>query len=463
MILRLKSASVLAAACLLIATARGQPYVEDSINVYHSWVGSMCHNSTADVVYGASEEGVIFAISCSLNQIISRVYAHGPLNITYDATDNKAYCSVYNDVLDSVLVIDGATHTRLRAIPLDWATDLVWDSTDDHVWVTLQETDEVACIDCATDSVIARVPVGDCPLKLHLNSRHRKLYVLNNDGESVTIVDIAENRVLRTIPLGNVPTAGCFSEAAGKYYCGIPSQVTVLDGEGDTIIARISLPLGTSVNALAAVESNGLVVAATMTGNSDSVLVIDVARDSVINSVAVGGNPRFLAVSPRTGLLYCAEGTTRSVSVLAGDGSRLLSSLSVSRGPSALQVAPRQSRLYVGHSSSPMVYVIRDSATGVGDSAVGPSRYGTCLRATPNPFSGTTAITWSGWKHAIPVLVRSLDGRLVARLKANVSPGVARIAAWNGKGSNGQATPPGVYFAEVDGNPGMRTKLVKLK
>jgi hypothetical protein len=100
--------SVVAVLLGLAASAgRSQPYVEDSINVFNTWVGSLCYNSASDVIYAASENGVVFAISCSRNQLISMIFVDGrAFRLTYSATSNKAYASVFNDYIDSVLVID---------------------------------------------------------------------------------------------------------------------------------------------------------------------------------------------------------------------------------------------------------------------------------------------------------------------------------------------------------------------
>jgi YVTN family beta-propeller protein len=460
---RLKFASVLAAACLLIATARGQPYVEDSINVYHSWVGSMCYNRTTDVVYGASEEGVIFAISCSLNQVISRVYAHGPLNVAYDAADNKAYCTVYNDVFDSVLVIDGATHTRLRAIPLDWATDLVWDSTDDRIWVTLQETDEVACIDCATDSVIARVPVGDCPLKLYLNTRHRKLYVLNNDGESVTIVDIAGNQVLRTIPLGNVPDAGTYCESVGKCYCGAGNVVTVIDGSSDSAVGYIRTPLGSGVLAMTDVPATGLIMFGTYGGGPSAVYSVDTETDSVVSVLPVGGVPEVLFWSSRTDLVYCA-GYGGLVTVIADDGARIVETLPVASNPSSFAYSPVRGRLYVGHASSRWVFVIRDSAAAVREGASGNTRRNTGVLVRPSVGRGPVVVEYDVGELSAPaVLIHARDGRLVRSLAPQPLAGGRRRAVWDGQDARGCEAPPGVYFVSAGTGGDACAKIVKLK
>jgi YVTN family beta-propeller protein len=460
---RLKSASVLIAVCLLNATARGQPYVEDSIDVGGAWVGSMCYSTVADVVYGASEQpGIIFAISCSTNRVVSSIVVHGPLCVAYDPTENKAYCSAYNDVLDSVLVIDGATHTRLRAIPLDWATELVWDSTGDKLYVSRVEENLVSVIDCRTDSVVCHIAVGAGPLKMHLNTRHRKLYVQNYDEGSVSIIDLGTNRVVATLPVGSYPQSGCYSTAADKYYCGGGSQVTVVSGARDSVLSRIPLAPSTSTQAMTAVDPEGLVMASVYGASTDTIYVVDTRNDSIVGALRGGRNPRCLAYSPSSELVYSANGLSRSVTVVAGNGTGVVTTLDVGRGPFVLVPVAAHRLMYVGHLDCSEVYVIRDVAA-VAEQWPGARFAERAVEVQPNPFTRATSILWSGADCAGAVSIHSSDGRLVARLESCTQAGMTGRAVWNGKDEEGRQVPPGVYVVEADGSRGLMAKLIKLK
>ncbi len=162
-----------AAALLAVAGMSYAQYVEDSIDVGHAWVGSLAYNSREDVLYGASESGVFFAISCDSNKLVKSIPLGGAFAVTYDTSDNKAYCTFG----DSLLVVDGATHTRIRSLPMDVATTPVWDPVSDRVYVSCQFTNNVAVVDCATDSLLMYVSVGASPIKMYINTLRRKLYV----------------------------------------------------------------------------------------------------------------------------------------------------------------------------------------------------------------------------------------------------------------------------------------------
>jgi len=337
---------------------------------------------------------------------------------------------------------------------------LVWDSTDDRIWVTLQETDEVACIDCATDSVIARVPVGDCPLKLYLNTRHRKLYVLNNDGESVTIVDIAGNQVLRTIPLGNVPLSGWFSPVVDKYYVGTLGAVVVVDGRSDSTVGRLQLPPSDYARAMVGCEGNPFLMLGVY-GSQSSVYVVDGVNDSVVATLNVGRGPTAMFWHTDTRRVFCANNFSDDVSVVSDDGSHVETTLGVGDAPVVLAYSPVRARLYVGHLNSGRVYVIRDSLIGIAESKATPRSGWGRLRATPTVFSHQKPVCVSGASDMQTIVVLSQDGRIVKRLRSYDDGGAAK-AIWDGTDGTGRDVPPGVYTLVAQGAALAHARVVRL-
>jgi YVTN family beta-propeller protein len=449
--------------CLFVATGKAQ-YVEDSIDVGGAWVGSLAYNPAARVIYGASQSSYyFFAISCDSHKVISSIYRQMPMYIAYDSIDGKAYFTQRTQDIDSVIVVDGVTHRYLKGIPLLWATVPVWDAVSDRLYVSCADENEVGVIDCATDSVIGRIRVGQGPIRMDMNSQGRKLYVRNGMGESVSIIDMQTNQLIRTIPLGNVPTAGCFCLSTGKYYCGADG-IYVIDGAGDTVVAHIPLHVGTAVLAMAAVEAHSLVMACGYTGQGDSVFVIDALSDTVVRALPASRQPRALLWSSTTDLVYCARGSCDSVSVIRGDGSRVAEVIPVGLGPFALTLAPELGRVYLGHLGSDFVYVLRDTVTGVAEPAAAAISLSSLIVASPNPFTRTVAIR-CGVRLApgAGIYVFSQDGRQVRRLAPNLTlPGSPTTSAWDGKDEYGRCVPRGVYLAVVEGQAGVRAKLVKL-
>jgi DNA-binding beta-propeller fold protein YncE len=96
------------------------------------------------VAYGVSEDGAFSAISCDSNKLIKSLPLSGAFAVTYDSIDNKAYCTFG----DSLLVVDGATHSRIKSLPMAVATTPVWDPATDRLYVSCQTTNSIAVVHC---------------------------------------------------------------------------------------------------------------------------------------------------------------------------------------------------------------------------------------------------------------------------------------------------------------------------
>ena len=452
----------LLALCLAAGVGRAQ-FVEDSM-----WTGryvrDFVYNYRNGYVIGMTEgNNAIFSIWCGRNSLESSVYAPLPLYVTYNATNNRVYCTHghgYED--DSVLVADAIQVHRIKEMPLPGAWRPIWDSVSNRVYVACGLENDVAVIDCRTDSVIDRIRVGETPSALDINTRHRKLYVRNWDGESVSIIDLNTNHVIRTIPVGGVPMAGLYHQGADKYYAGATgaTSLVVIDGIGDTVLSRLPMP-NTNLNAMAAAGPTGLLLVGLVVGEVDSVFAIDPANDSVVHRVAVGRQPEAIVWSSYTGHFYVACAVSDVVQVLSGDGSRVLATLEVGGYPKVLASAPEYHRVYVGHSDGSYVYVIKDSVTGI-EEPLGPRAARRELQAWPNPFRNSVRFDAASGNGEPAFRVYALDGRLVARVEAGVTSS-GLMAVWDGRSFDGADAPPGVYFVTAVSPPQQSLTVVKIE
>jgi YVTN family beta-propeller protein len=389
-------------AVLLLALTLGvqAQWVEDSIEVPTRWVGSLCHNPTANVVYGSTSDD------------------------------------------DSILVVDGSTHTRIGVIPLYWARFLVWDPVANRLYVSEFEDNSVAVIDCATDTVIAHIPTSPEPLRMHLSTRHRKLYVLCHGSERLNIIDLNTLEVIKNIRLSGMPEAGCYSEAADKYYCGALGNIVVLDGATDSVVAEIGLT-GQALS-MVAVDRHSLVLVGYKYAGSDSVHVINVDADSIVRTFPGVSAPHGLHWSEVSDLVYCTSGRWDQLVAFAGDGSRLVGTVDVGGWPFSLVGAPRFGRVYVGHLYSRQVYVIRDTVSGISETTTRPLAERPGLQASPNPFRRWVRLDCSGGEPLSGRLaIFTPDGRFVRFLP--IARGSA--AVWDGKDESGRRVSAGVYLA----------------
>jgi len=111
------------------------------------------------------------------------------------------------------------------------------------------------------------------------------------------------------------------------------------------------------------------------------------------------------------------------------------------------------------------VYFNRYLGSGVAEPAAATLNSSPCVIASPNPSTGTVTI-----ECGVPlapgagICIFSQDGRQVRRLAPGLTQpgGSPTTSTWDGTDELGRSVPGGVYLAVVEGQAGVRAKLVKL-
>jgi len=444
--------------CLVIGTGTIiAQYVEDSIELGNVEGISLTYNSHSDIIYIGSDK-LFFTLSCSTNRVVPRFPMVGG-RIVYASSVNKAYLPVNPyDWCDSVVVVDGRIHNRIKSIPILCTSeagvldDILYDSIGNRVYVAVNywdyECDQIfdtiiAVIDCLTDSVVEYINSGDerRVLGLKLNSRHRKLYILSSlygepDGDAISIVDLRTNQIIKTIVLGgeNLYT-GCYFEDVDKfYYGGFDGLLGVIDGESDSLLRTISMPPDCFVLGFLPIPGHNLLLIFGRNSQSGMVYVVDALNDSLLYGLQINGYPAKGIRSGNTGLIYCLCIT--SITVIDSTCSRIVTQIPFPDGIGDGVISPVSGRVYIGVGSK--IYVIRD-VVGVKENA---DSY------TPKRWNLVT-IAKNGvlWRRETAFLVDITGSK-----------------RWELKEGENNLTflPAGVYLA-IDKNRTLRAKVVKVK
>jgi YVTN family beta-propeller protein len=202
---------------------------------------------------------------------------------------------------DGVLAIAGAAPSGL---------ELSADGT--RLYVALNMAHQLAVIDTATRTLLARIPVGTYPYTVVLSADGSKAYVSNWGGR---------------IPGPGDATDGLFPVAVDPR-TGIPisGTVSVIATATNTVARTIDVGLHPSGMALSPQGDRVYVTNA----NSDTVSVIATATDTVINTLHVGqvgperkpvlgSSPNAVVVSPNGKTLYVANAAENAVAVVNPD------------------------------------------------------------------------------------------------------------------------------------------------
>lgn len=272
--------------------------------------GGFCYNYRENKIYVAG--GGVTVIDAAGSRVLKILdLGYYSRDICYNPNLNRVYA-----VGESrVTVIDAAEDTIIRIITLPnySAGDIACATQVNKVYCILNNED-VAVIDCATDSIIKIFYSGAGPYEMLYNHLANRLYIAEGYDEDITVVDCDRDTVLRWLVAGYEPGLMCLNPVSNKFYCADWSRnwFGIYDARADTLIRW--LYLGNFKQSGLVFDSIDNLVYVSLF-SQDSVAVIDGVSDEVLRTVPIAGrNPYGLAYNPRQQLIYCAEYASASVS-----------------------------------------------------------------------------------------------------------------------------------------------------
>ena len=129
---------------------------------------------------------------------------------------------------------------------------------------------DVVNLDGATPAVIARIPVKGQPNKMTLNAAQTRLYVAEDESDTVDVIDTNPNdstkwnTVLETIPIIAPPSVSTFPTL--KNYTGANTNSVTLTPDGTQLYVTIGNLNSIAVVALTGTDKNDQVVGLIPTG-----------------------------------------------------------------------------------------------------------------------------------------------------------------------------------------------------
>jgi len=245
-----------------------------------------------------------------------------------------------------------------------------------------------ASISCLAQSLLTTVNVGVYPAAVAVNPATNKIYVVNQQGNSVTVIDGVTNST-RNVPTGLGPNAVAVNSVTNKIYVANANSatVTVIDGASNqttnvsTGTGSFTLAVNAATNniyvanydantvsvingatnhtASISVGSRPYAIAVNSTTNkifvtnsgAGSVDIIDGVTNSV-TTVAVGGYPLAIAVNEVTNQIYVANYQSNTVSVIDGTSYTVTANVAVGTQPNALAIDPVSNQIFVANIGS---------------------------------------------------------------------------------------------------------------
>jgi YVTN family beta-propeller protein len=193
----------------------------------------------------------------------------------------------------SVAMIDTASWELLTRIDVAGSPRRVALQPDGaFLWVSHDEG--VSMVGTTALKELARIPTGAGPHDLAFSADGRFAFVANAGAGTVSVVDVAERRKLRDVAVGGRPVSLSFSATASSLYVGDRSgQVVAIDGEGQGVVARVTVEPGVGQ---VRVTPDGRWALA-VNPDEDSLYVVDTASNRLVQNGQVEAGPVEIAFS----------------------------------------------------------------------------------------------------------------------------------------------------------------------
>jgi YVTN family beta-propeller protein len=306
----------------------------------------LCYNSVANKVYCADWSGsAVSVIDCSTYQVKS-IDVLGPEFLVYDSLLNRAYCGTGS----KLVVIDGDDDVVLGTYAFPVGDGLLFDRENQKLYYPLSTRDSVGVqsVDCATCESVAFTPTvgSEHPKTVRWNSVRNKVYVAcQGEQDRLAVIDGSTGSVIGWIHTGFYPCALTYDPARDRIYSADSGSASVTVGDCAIDSAIASVRVGEVPVALLDLPDVGKVYCANRV--SGTISVIDASTNLVTKTIQTGGTaPCALAYSSQSDKLYCLNGGSHNISVIAESSDSLLHLVSGGTSPMALAYSSGRDRLY---------------------------------------------------------------------------------------------------------------------
>jgi YVTN family beta-propeller protein len=251
-----------------------------------------------------------------------------PVGIAVNPIINKVY--VANEFSNTVSIIDGSTDKIQAAIKVgSFPYGIDVNPLNNRVYVANRGSNSISVIDGSTSLKIAEVQVGKSPVAIAVNPSSSLIYVTNIESGTVSVIDGITNTVSSTIKVGNIPYGIAVNPTTNiTYVTNIgDGTISVIDNSksnnnynnhNNIQLARILdnvsgiiAPAGIAIN----ISTNKAFVTDYA---SNTVFVIDLKTNRVVDKIKVGNNPVGISVNPISNRIYVTNIGDNTVSVIGG-------------------------------------------------------------------------------------------------------------------------------------------------
>lgn len=209
-----------------------------------------------------------------------------PLNLTVSA-DGKFLYVVAQDA-NQLLVTDAVNGMVLHRIPVgNKPHSVILDSKNSTAYVSNQWSDFVSVIDLSSFNVTDSLSTGNGPAGLSLSADEKSLYVVNSYGSDLSVIDLASKTEIKRLSTGNNPTGTQLSPDGRDLY--VTSRRAAINTYGEPLLSELTLVDDSSrrVRDFVKMESAYLMENIAFTPSGDLAIVTLIRPKNLVPSIQV--------------------------------------------------------------------------------------------------------------------------------------------------------------------------------
>jgi DNA-binding beta-propeller fold protein YncE len=282
-------------------------------------------------------------IDCATNQVCATLPPPEPYyyealhpSLACDTINDKTYAQVDDPLPVALYAIDCHTDTVCARIELGDVDvySFFWEPVLNRIYCAV-DTDvytKLYVIDCTTDSIVNTIPfAGDAPTPTAIcaNPTGTRIYAWDDGNGELEVFDVIAGRSVMRERLGDGWGTLCYNPTSSKLYLAMEdaNKVVVFDPD-DTWAADV--PVGISPQALACSPRSNTILCVNEDARVD---LIDGAGDSIRHSVRTALELTDIAVNEREGKLYALD-LFGILAIIDEASGQVLRQVDVSRGVS---------------------------------------------------------------------------------------------------------------------------------
>jgi YVTN family beta-propeller protein len=259
----------------------------------------------------------------------------------------KAYITDFSSNFLTVIdVINNVTKINLSAV----STGVSSKHDSSRIYVSCGNTNQVKVINTITDTIVATISVGTFPIRSAVTLDDTYVYVANANSNNISKISTTLNTVVSTIS-GITNPQGLAIDPTNTYLYvthGSTNQVTIISLATDTVVGS---PLS--------VGSNPQMIALTSGGKwglvpcygSGNLYIIDLTTFTVSTIINGLVNPRMVAIDNR-GFAYVTGQGNNIVSIIDIATQSVIDSVAGFNSPNAVLINKDSSRIFIGDNGT---------------------------------------------------------------------------------------------------------------